>query len=32
LNPGHNGGFDVDEDTLAIGVGLYAGYALSRLG
>lgn len=28
----HNGGFDIDEDTLATGAGLYVGYALSRLG
>lgn len=32
LNPGHNGSFDIDEETLSIGAGLYAGYALSRLG
>ncbi len=28
----HNGGFDVDEDTLVTGAGLYVGYALARLG
>ena len=27
----HNGEFDVDEEALALGAGLYAGYALSRL-
>lgn len=27
----HNGCFDVDEDALAIGAGLYAGYALAAL-
>ena len=26
----HNGNFDVDEDALVIGAGLYAGYALAR--
>lgn len=31
LSPGHNGNFDVDERTLTIGAGLYAGYAVSRL-
>jgi amidohydrolase len=31
LLPNHNGGFDVDEDALILGAGLYAGYALSRL-
>lgn len=28
----HNGNFDVDEDALVIGAGLYAGYVLKRLG
>ena len=27
----HNGNFDVDEDALVMGAGLYAGYALARL-
>lgn len=27
LHPAHNGNFDIDEDTLAIGAALYAGYA-----
>ena len=27
----HNGNFDVDEDALIMGAGLYAGYALARL-
>lgn len=27
----HNGNFDVDEDALVIGTGLYAGYALANL-
>ncbi len=27
LNPAHNGKFNLDEDTLAIGAALYAGYA-----
>lgn len=27
LNPAHNGNFNLDEDTLAIGAALYAGYA-----
>lgn len=27
----HNGEFDIDEDTLVIGAGLYAAYAYSRL-
>lgn len=27
LHPAHNGHFDIDEDTLAIGAALYAGYA-----
>lgn len=27
----HNGAFDIDEDVLTTGAGLYAGYALSRL-
>lgn len=27
----HNGDFDVDEETLVVGAGLYAGYALARL-
>ena len=27
----HNGNFDVDEDALVIGAGLYAGYALAKL-
>lgn len=27
----HNGNFDVDEDALEMGAGLYAGYALARL-
>lgn len=31
MSPGHNGNFDIDEETLALGAGLYAGYALSRL-
>ena len=31
LSPGHNGNFDIDEETLVSGAGLYAGYALSRL-
>lgn len=28
----HNGGFDIDEAVLPLGAGLYAAYALSRLG
>lgn len=32
LNPAHNGNFDIDEDVLALGAGLYAAYAVSRLG
>jgi amidohydrolase len=32
LHPHHNGNFDLDEGVLAAGAGLYAGYALSRLG
>lgn len=32
LNAAHNGNFDIDEDALALGAGLYAGYALARLG
>ena len=31
MNPGHNGNFDIDEDALVLGAGLYAAYALSRL-
>lgn len=31
MSPGHNGNFDIDEETLVSGAGLYAGYALSRL-
>lgn len=31
MNPGHNGNFDIDEDALVSGAGLYAAYALSRL-
>ena len=31
LNPAHNGNFDIDENTLILGTGLYAGYVLSRL-
>ena len=27
----HNGDFDVDEEALVVGAGLYAGYALARL-
>lgn len=27
----HNGNFDVDEDALVIGAGLYAGFALAKL-
>lgn len=27
----HNGGFDIDEQALVLGAGLYAGYALSQL-
>lgn len=27
----HNGNFDVDEDALVMGAGLYAGYALAKL-
>ena len=27
LHPAHNGHFDIDEDTLATGAALYAGYA-----
>ena len=29
LNPAHNGGFDIDEETLTFGTGLYAAFALS---
>ncbi len=32
LHPGHNGNFDIDEETLLLGAGLYAGYAAARLG
>lgn len=32
LNAAHNGNFDIDEDALVLGAGLYAGYALARLG
>ena len=32
LSPGHNGNFDIDEDTLLLGAELYAGYAVSVLG
>lgn len=32
LYSNHNGHFDIDESVLPIGAGLYAGYALSRLG
>lgn len=28
----HNGDFEIDEETLTLGAGLYAGYALARLG
>ena len=28
----HNGGFDVDENALVIGAGLYVGYTVARLG
>lgn len=31
LNPAHNGNFDIDEDSLVLGAGLYAGYALQQL-
>lgn len=31
LNPAHNGNFNLDEDTLAIGAAVYAGYAQSYL-
>ena len=31
LASNHNGNFDVDEDALVMGAGLYAGYALARL-
>ena len=31
LASNHNGKFDVDEDALVMGAGLYAGYALARL-
>lgn len=31
MHPAHNGNFDIDEDTLILGAGLYAGYALERL-
>lgn len=30
-NPGHNGNFDIDEESLLLGAGLYAGYALWAL-
>lgn len=32
LNAAHNGNFDIDEDALVLGAGLYAGYALARRG
>lgn len=32
LNAAHNGNFDIDEDALTLGAGLYAGYALARCG
>ena len=28
----HNGGFDVDENALVTGAGLYVGYTVARLG
>lgn len=31
LNSNHNGNFDIDEETLTLGAGLYAGYALLTL-
>lgn len=31
MNPGHNGNFDIDEDTLVLGAALYAEYAVSML-
>ena len=31
-NPVHSVNFDIDEDTLVLGAGLYAGYTLSVLG
>lgn len=31
LGPIHNGDFDVDEEALTLGTGLYTGYALSKL-
>lgn len=30
-SPGHNGNFDIDEDALVLGAGLYAEYAVSQL-
>ncbi|MDE5950935.1 MAG: amidohydrolase [Acetatifactor sp.] len=32
LNAAHNGNFDIDEDALVLGAGLYTGYALARHG
>lgn len=32
LNAAHNGNFDIDEDALILGAGLYAGYALAKCG
>lgn len=32
LNAAHNGNFDIDEDALTLGAGLYAGYVLARCG
>lgn len=31
ISPGHNGNFDIDEDTLVLGARLYADYAVSVL-
>lgn len=31
LLPNHNGGFDVDEEALTLGAGLYAGYTFFKL-
>lgn len=31
MRPGHNGNFDIDEDTLVLGARLYADYAVSVL-
>ena len=32
LNAAHNGNFDIDEEALTLGAGLYAGYVLARCG